>query len=57
MADRDPPNLPATLPAAPSPAAPYRSRHDGWTEPRKRTFLHALARTGCVRDACGMRAG
>lgn len=32
--------------------APYRTRHDGWTTPRKRAFLHALARTGCVRDAC-----
>ncbi|RED16804.1 hypothetical protein [Parasphingopyxis lamellibrachiae] len=40
MADPDPP--------------PYRTRHDGWTEARKRKFLHALARTGCVRDACGI---
>jgi ribose 1,5-bisphosphokinase PhnN len=35
-----------------APPTPYRTRHDGWTEPRKRAFLHALARTGCVRDAC-----
>ncbi|WP_299324049.1 hypothetical protein [Parasphingopyxis sp.] len=33
---------------------PYRTRHDGWTTPRKRKFLHALARTGCVRDACAI---
>ena len=40
MADPDPPS--------------YRVRHDGWTTPRKRKFLHALARTGCVRDACAI---
>lgn len=31
---------------------PYRERQDGWTAARTRKFLHALAKTGCVRDAC-----
>ena len=30
----------------------YRTRHDGWTPARQRTFLRALSETGCVRDAC-----
>jgi hypothetical protein len=30
---------------------PVRARHDGWTAERQRTFLAALARTGCVRSA------
>lgn len=34
----------------------YRTRHDGWTPVRQRTFLRALSETGCVRDACA-RAG
>ncbi|MGN6622322.1 MAG: hypothetical protein ACTHKR_14835 [Sphingomonas sp.] len=32
--------------------AGYRTRHDGWTPARQRTFLRALSETGCVRDAC-----
>lgn len=58
MADPDPPRLPAMRaqaePPAPGPERGYRVRHDGWTGPRKRKFLHALARTGCVRDACAL---
>jgi len=52
MADPDPPGLPAICSTPAASLRPYRIRHDGWTEPRKRKFLHALARTGCVRDAC-----
>jgi hypothetical protein len=62
MAENDPPRRPAKPGAPAEPltpglpdeekAPPYRTRHDGWTMPRRRRFLHALARTGCVRDAC-----
>ncbi|QLC25953.1 hypothetical protein HFP57_13585 [Parasphingopyxis algicola] len=49
-------NSPALNPPALAKAGDweYRTRHDGWTTPRKRKFLHALARTGCVRDACAI---
>lgn len=48
------------MPSAPSPPAvaapsfvpvPVRARRDGWTEGRQRTFIAALARTGCVGQA------
>lgn len=55
MTDPDPdPRLPVPYRPTQSepPTKPYRVRHDGWTGARKRRFLHALARTGCVRDAC-----
>ncbi|HMT42951.1 MAG TPA: hypothetical protein PKA59_00265 [Chakrabartia sp.] len=29
-----------------------RARHDGWTAARTQRFLDALARTGCIEDAC-----
>jgi hypothetical protein len=32
--------------------APIRPRHDGWTAERQRTFIAALAETGCVSEAC-----
>lgn len=36
-----------------TPAKPdYRVRRDGWTAARQMEFVAALARTGCVRDAC-----
>lgn len=35
-----------------TPAA-TRVRHDGWTAERQRTFIAALAETGCVSEACG----
>jgi hypothetical protein len=38
-------------PPAPDPDAP-RERHDAFTEARKCKFLEALAKTGCVLDAC-----
>jgi len=31
--------------------APHAHRHDGWTAPRQRIFLAALAETGCVSHA------
>jgi hypothetical protein len=40
-----------------NPSLPgHRIRHDGWTEARQKTFLRALAETGCVRDACARAA-
>ena len=33
--------------------AGVRYRHDGWTAERQRTFIAALAETGCVSEACG----
>ncbi len=38
------------------PVTLYRQRRDGWTAERQRTFLTALAASGCVSDACA-RAG
>lgn len=32
--------------------AQLRPRHDGWTAERQRTFIAALAETGCISDAC-----
>ena len=29
-----------------------RSRHDGFTAPKRRKFLVTVARTGCIRDGC-----
>ena len=45
-------------PDAAAPLANYvpvvlqRVRHDGWTAERQRTFLTALAETGCISEAC-----
>lgn len=43
-------------PADPDPLAfdpaTTRARHDGWTAARQRTFIAALAETGCVSEAC-----
>ena len=53
-----PPAEPVPPAAAPeSPAIPFvpatvRHRHDGWTADRQRTFIAALAETGCVSEAC-----
>lgn len=54
--------LPARDPAAPTtaddalagytPVTLQRQRHDGWTAERQRTFLTALAETGCISEAC-----
>ena len=38
------------------PVAGQRTRHDGWTAERQRTFLTVLAETGCISDAC-VRSG
>lgn len=35
----------------PDPAAP-RVRHDAFTEARKRAFLEALVKEGCIARAC-----
>jgi hypothetical protein len=40
---------PAALDFEPAPVKP---RHDGWTAERQRTFIAALAETGCVSEAC-----
>jgi hypothetical protein len=34
------------------PVTLQRTRHDGWTAQRQRTFLAALAETGCISEAC-----
>ena len=34
------------------PVTLTRQRHDGWTAERQRTFLIALAETGCISEAC-----
>lgn len=34
------------------PVSLTRQRHDGWTAERQRTFLVALAETGCISEAC-----
>lgn len=34
------------------PVTLQRTRHDGWTAARQRTFLTALAETGCISVAC-----
>ncbi|MEW4468429.1 hypothetical protein AB1K62_11420 [Parasphingorhabdus sp. JC815] len=44
-------NLPAKRTDGAVPK-PYRVHHDGWTAERKTAFIDALARTGCIRDAC-----
>ena len=31
---------------------PVRYRHDGWTPRRQIAFIHALAETACVEEAC-----
>jgi hypothetical protein len=31
---------------------PVRPRHDGWTLHRQKAFIHALAETACVEEAC-----
>lgn len=36
-----------------APVVLQRTRHDGWTAERQRTFLRALAETGCISEACG----
>lgn len=35
-----------------TPVSLTRQRHDGWTAERQRTFLAALAETGCISEAC-----
>jgi hypothetical protein len=35
-----------------TPVTLRRTRHDGWTAERQRTFLLALAETGCISVAC-----
>jgi len=30
---------------------PWRERHDGWNDDKRRRFMEVLALTGCVRDA------
>lgn len=35
-----------------TPVVLRRTRHDGWTAERQRTFLTALAETGCISAAC-----
>jgi hypothetical protein len=30
---------------------PWRTRHDGWNDDKRRRFMETLALTGCVRDA------
>lgn len=46
--------LPWELDASPAPADPSapRQRHDAFTDARKCVFLRALAKTGCLLDAC-----
>ena len=48
---------PAPDPTDPDPLAfdpaTLKTRHDGWTAERQRTFIAALAETGCVSEACG----
>ena len=34
------------------PVVGQRTRHDGWTAERQRTFLTVLAETGCISEAC-----
>lgn len=63
MADLSPDRQPdpaASIPAADSPVpedallpvpVAVAERHDGWTAARQRTFIHALAETGCVTQA------
>jgi len=52
------PDAPARAEAVPDAVADYdpvtlhRQRHDGWTAARQRTFLVALAETGCISEAC-----
>lgn len=56
MAVRTP--APDTTPIAFAPV-PVAPRRDGWTAERQRAFIHALATTGCVTEACaavGMNA-
>ena len=35
-----------------TPVTLQRTRHDGWTAARQRTFLAALAESGCISVAC-----
>lgn len=51
MPDPTPTDDPLSTDLAFTPAAPHR-RHDGWSAERQRTFIRALAETGCVSDAC-----
>ena len=50
-------SLPTADDAAPAlaeytPVTLQRARHDGWTADRQRSFLTALAETGCISEAC-----
>lgn len=47
----DHPTSHATDPIATYTPAKLRARHDGWTAERQRTFLSALAETGCISEA------
>jgi hypothetical protein len=45
------PNPETATPLADYTPAQLRARHDGWTADRQRTFLAALAETGCISEA------
>ncbi len=47
----DHPTPDTTDPLATYTPAQLRARHDGWTAERQRTFLAALAETGCISEA------
>lgn len=42
----------APEPALPFTPVPVRPRHDGWTPGKQVAFIHALAETACVDEAC-----
>lgn len=42
----------ASDPAFPFTPVPVRPRHDGWTAAKQVAFIHALAETACVDEAC-----
>jgi len=50
--DDDEVETPVTADADTSDPAPPDRRHDGFTRQRRRAFLKALRKAGCVRDAC-----
>lgn len=47
----DHPTPDAADPLADYTPAKLRARHDGWTAEWQRTFLSALAETGCISEA------
>lgn len=50
--DPDDPDDPDARSSAPSARDGPRQRHDAFTEAKKGAFLKALAKTGCILDAC-----